>query len=46
MSFVSENYRHVVLFKFKDETPAATVRAIEQAFSALCAALPFVRGFE
>ncbi|MBK9393101.1 MAG: Dabb family protein [Uliginosibacterium sp.] len=46
MSLGSENYRHVVLFKFKDETPAATVRAIEQAFSALCAALPFVRGFE
>jgi len=39
-------YRHVVLFKFKDATPAATVTAIEDAFRALCAGLPFVTDFE
>lgn len=39
-------YRHVVLFKFKDEIPAQTVRAIEAEFRAFCGKLPFVKGFE
>lgn len=40
------HYRHVVLFEFNEGTPAATVEAIEAAFGAFCAGLPFVRGFE
>ncbi len=39
-------YRHVVLFEFNDGTPESTLGAIEAAFRALCAELPFVRGFE
>ena len=39
-------YRHVVLFKFKPSAAAETVATIENAFRALCAELPFVRGFE
>ena len=39
-------YRHVVLFKFKPAVAKAAVEAIENAFRALCAELPFVRGFE
>lgn len=39
-------YRHVVLFKFKSAVPAADVEAIETAFRALCAELPFVKDFE
>ncbi len=39
-------YRHVVLFKFKDATSAATVAGIEDAFRAFCASLPFVTDFE
>ena len=38
--------RHVVLFKFKDSTPVATVEAIEAAFSNLCRELTFVVDFE
>lgn len=39
-------YRHVVLFKFKPAIPEETVKAIESAFHALAAQLPFVTGFE
>ncbi len=39
-------YRHVVLFKFNDGTPAETVTAIEDAFRAFCADLAFVKDFE
>lgn len=39
-------YRHVVLFKFRDATPAAQILAIESAFRDLCARLPFVKAFE
>ena len=38
--------RHVVLFKFKPTAPKGSVEAIENAFRALCAGLPFVRGLE
>jgi hypothetical protein len=39
-------YRHVVLFKFKPTASTQSVAAIENAFRALCAGLPFVKGFE
>lgn len=39
-------YRHVVLFKFHDNTGNDRVEEIENAFRALCAELPFVRDFE
>jgi len=39
-------YRHVVLFAFKPQTPAATVRHIENEFRLLCERLPFVQAFE
>jgi hypothetical protein len=39
-------YRHVVLFKFKDEVAAETVTRIEAAFREFCAKLPFVADFE
>jgi hypothetical protein len=39
-------YRHVVLFKFFESTPDATVREIEQAFEKFAVSLPFVSGFE
>jgi hypothetical protein len=39
-------YRHVVLFKFKEEASPGTVSQIEGAFRAFCATLPFVTDFE
>ena len=39
-------YRHVVLFKFHENTSKETVGSIVKAFHALCAELPFVRDFE
>lgn len=38
--------RHVVLFKWKDGMPPATVKAIEDAFRALPGRIPGVQGFE
>ncbi len=38
--------RHVVLFKFKDETSAQDVRAIENAFCRLPAAIDTIYDFE
>lgn len=38
--------RHLVLFKWKDGTPPATVRAIEDAFRALPGRIPGIQGFE
>jgi hypothetical protein len=38
--------RHVVLFKFKDDTTPEQVRAIENAFRALPAKIPEIVGFE
>ena len=46
MSKQADFYRHVVLFKFKDAASAETIAGIESAFRALCAKLPFVKGFE
>ena len=39
-------YRHVVFFKFHDDTSKDKVASIVEAFRALCAELPFVRDFE
>jgi len=39
-------YRHVVLFKFKEETPPSIVETIECAFRNLCKKLLFVNDFE
>ena len=39
-------YRHIVLFQFKADAPAAKVRAIVEAFAALPAKLPAVKAFE
>jgi hypothetical protein len=39
-------YRHVVFFKFHDNTSKERVESIVEAFRALCAELPFVRDFE
>jgi hypothetical protein len=38
--------RHVVLFKFKDETSEADVKKVENAFSALPAKIPEIYGYE
>jgi hypothetical protein len=38
--------RHLVLFKWKDGTPPATVKAIEDAFRALPGRIPGIQGFE
>jgi hypothetical protein len=35
MNIATRQLRHVVLFKFKDDTPPEQLRAIEQAFCAL-----------
>jgi hypothetical protein len=46
MSERTDVYRHVVLFKFYERVGNETVEAIEAAFRAFCAELPFVRDFE
>jgi hypothetical protein len=46
MNNKSRPYRHVVLFQFNDSTSEDTVKAIEDAFRAFCAELPFVQDFE
>jgi hypothetical protein len=46
MSERNNIYRHVVLFKFHDNTSNETVGLIVEAFRVLCAELPFVRDFE
>jgi len=38
--------RHVVLFQWKPETPAETIREIEEAFCALPAKISEIAGFE
>ncbi len=39
-------YRHIVIFQFKADAPAAKVQAIVDAFAALPAKLPAVKAFE
>ena len=38
--------RHVVLFKFKPETPKDAIRKIEEAFNALPGEIPEIREYE
>ncbi len=38
--------RHVVLFSFKEDTPAAKLTEIVEAFEALPSKIPQIRGFE
>lgn len=38
--------RHVVLFKFKDGTPASDVKKVEDAFRALPSKIKEIKGFE
>ncbi len=40
------SYRHIVMFKFKDDAPAAKVQGVVEAFKGLPAKLPSVQGFE
>lgn len=39
-------YRHVVLFKFKDDAPAAQVEKVEKAFLALKGRIPQIQSLE
>jgi hypothetical protein len=39
-------YRHVVLFKFRENAGEKTLQSIEKAFGELAAKLPFVTDFE
>jgi hypothetical protein len=39
-------YRHVVFFKFHDNTSKERVELIVEAFRTLCVELPFIRDFE
>jgi hypothetical protein len=39
-------YRHLVMFQFKADAPAAKVQAVVDAFKALPGKLPAVQGFE
>jgi hypothetical protein len=38
--------RHVVLFKFKEDTPAEKIEEIEKAFAALQQKIPQIHGYE
>jgi len=40
------SYRHIVLFQFKADAPAAKVQAIVDAFKALPGKLPAIQAFE
>ena len=39
-------YRHVVLFKFKDDAPAAEVEKVEKAFGALKGKIDLIQDYE
>jgi len=43
---MSDVYRHVVLFKFKESATPDAVGKVAQEFRALCHGLEFVRSFE
>ena len=40
------SYRHIVMFKFKGDAPAAKVQGVVDAFKALPSKLPSIQGFE
>lgn len=46
MNDANRRLRHVVLFKFKDETPPEQVRAMERAFCALPSQISAIDAFE
>lgn len=46
MNNQAKQLRHVVLFKFKDNSPANAIQSIEAGFRALAAQLSLVRGYE
>ena len=46
MTHSSQSLRHVVLFKFKEHTPASAIQMIETGFRALGQELDIVRSFE
>jgi hypothetical protein len=39
-------YRHIVLFKFKDDAPAAEVQKVEKAFAALKGKIDVIQDYE
>ena len=39
-------YRHVVMFKFKEDAPAAKIALVEQAFVGLKAKIPLIQSLE
>lgn len=39
-------YRHVVLFKFKDDAPAAEIEKVEKAFTALKGKIDVIQSYE
>jgi hypothetical protein len=39
-------YRHIVLFKFKDDAPAAEVQKVEKAFAALKGKIDLIQDYE
>lgn len=39
-------YRHVVIFKFKDDAPAAEVARVEKAFASLKTNIPLIQDYE
>jgi hypothetical protein len=43
---MDKQLRHIVLFKFKETTTPAQIREIEDAFAALPAKIPEIKGFE
>ena len=46
LSAADAPYRHVVLFKFKDNAPAADIQKVEQAFLALKGKIPLIQSLE
>lgn len=40
------SYRHIVMFQFKADAPAAKVQGVVEAFVALPSQLPAIKGFE
>ena len=46
-SFAAEApYRHIVLFKFKDDAPKAEIEKVEKAFAAMKKSIPEIQDFE
>lgn len=39
-------YRHVVIFKFRDDAPSEKIRGVVEAFASLPSQLPSIQAFE